>query len=131
MMNAHIKDSSRFWLFFAAALLALTAGLLLIHPFFAATADSEIVTRAQGGLHLSIPYHAVRAGSGLLTMEVLDPDDAVLAHTERRAEVAAGQGRWLEQIRLDKPMPLDALVWQRLRYRFAYDDNATQVVEGT
>jgi hypothetical protein len=133
MMNDHNQpnNSSRFWLFFVSALLAIVAGILMMQPFFAATAGSEFLTRSQGALQLSIPYHASRAGAGLLTIEVLDPEDAVLGRTERRAEVAAGQGRWLEDVKLDKPLALDALVWQRVRYRFAYNNGTTAALEGT
>jgi len=131
-MNAHYEMNhfSRVWLFSLPALLVIGAGLLLVQPFFAATADSEIGSHAPGALHLSIPYQAGSAGSGLLTIDILDPEDAVLAHRARRTDVAAGQGRWLEEIRLDKPMPLDALVWQRVRYRFTYNDGETTPLEG-
>jgi len=131
MMNVHseIKNSSRLWFFIATALLAMIASLLLIHPFFAATADTETVN-SRGILHVSIPFHADHAGRGVLTIEVLDPEDEVLGHLERRTEVASGQGRWLEEIKLDHPMPLDAVVWQRVRYRFIYDDGAVAAIEG-
>ncbi|HKD45032.1 MAG TPA: MG2 domain-containing protein [Candidatus Angelobacter sp.] len=107
----------------------MIASLLLIHPFFAATADTETVN-SRGVLHVSIPFHADHAGRGVLTIEVLDPEDEVLGHLERRTEVASGQGRWLEEIKLDHPMPLDAVVWQRVRYRFIYDDGAVAAIEG-
>jgi hypothetical protein len=45
--------------------------------------------------------------------------------------VGAGQGRWQDQIKLEKPLPLDDLVWHRVRYRFEYDDKQTAALEGT
>jgi uncharacterized protein YfaS (alpha-2-macroglobulin family) len=45
--------------------------------------------------------------------------------------VGAGQGRWQDQIKLEKALPLDDLVWHRVRYRFEYDDKQTAALEGT
>jgi hypothetical protein len=129
-VDCEFKNSSRFWLLFLSALLAIPTGIFIAQPFLAATADTEFVTHSQGALHVSIPYQAHAAGTGRLTMEVLDPDDTVLAHAEQRAEAAQGQGHWIEAIKLDKPLALDALVWQRLRYRFAYDDARIAALEG-
>ena len=64
-------------------------------------------------------------------MEVLDPEDNVLGRAQRHVDVTKGQGRWQDEIRLEKPLPLDELVWQRIRYRFAYDDATTPALEGT
>jgi A-macroglobulin TED domain/Alpha-2-macroglobulin family/MG2 domain/A-macroglobulin receptor binding domain/Alpha-2-macroglobulin bait region domain/Carboxypeptidase regulatory-like domain len=136
MMKAHneghkTNHSLRLWLFFSAALVMIAASLLLLQPFLAVTADSEFVTHSPGLLHLSIPYNAGRSGTGVLTIEVLDPEDAVLGRTERRVEVSAGRGRWLEEIKLDQPMALDALVWQRVHYRFAYNEGTSAALEST
>ncbi|HEY6309047.1 MAG TPA: MG2 domain-containing protein [Candidatus Angelobacter sp.] len=136
MMKAHNEDhktnqSLRFWLFFSAALVMIAAGIWMLQPFLAVTADSEFVTHTPGLLHLSIPYDASRSGAGVLTIEVLDPEDAVLGRAERRVEVSAGRGRWLEEIKLDQPMALDALVWQRVRYRFTYNEGTSAALEST
>ncbi len=63
-------------------------------------------------------------------MEVLDPEDKVLGHTSRRLDVAKGQGRWQDSIKLEKPMPLDDLVWHRVHYRFEYDGENNARIEG-
>jgi hypothetical protein len=81
-------------------------------------------------LHLTIAYHAARSGAGQLTTEVLDPEDNVLGRAERHVEVARGNGRWQDEIKLEKPLPLDDLVWHRVRYRFEYDDGKTAGLEG-
>jgi hypothetical protein len=57
-------------------------------------------------------------------MEVLDPEDNVLGRAERHVRIARGKGRWQDEIKLEKPLPLDDLVWHRVRYRFEYDDEA-------
>jgi len=80
-------------------------------------------TYVHGVLHCTIPYHAGDAGDGRLTMEVLDPEDNVLGRTERLLNVAAGSGVWVEDVKLKKALALDDLVWQRLRYRFEYDND--------
>jgi len=127
----HCHLPAKFSLFILTVLLALTA-------FFGRRAfqasdhpPSPAATYAQGLLHLTIPYHATHAGAGRLTMEVLDPEDTVLGHTEQHEDVAEGQGRWQGTIKLEKPLPLDDLVWQRVRYRFAYDDQTMAGLEGT
>ena len=64
-------------------------------------------------------------------MEVLDPEDNVLGRAERHVEIAEGQGQWQDEIKLEKPLPVDDLVWHRLRYRFEYDDHKSAGLEGT
>jgi uncharacterized protein YfaS (alpha-2-macroglobulin family) len=134
-MSAHnqsrdMKRSLKFWLFFSITLLVIGAGSWLVNPYFAATADSDITAHSQGTLHVSIPYRAGHAGQGKLTLEVLDPADAVLGRFDIHATVAQGQGQWLEEISLEKPPALDSLVWHRVRYRFEYDDGKNADIEG-
>src|SRR5271157_709636 len=102
------------------------AAFFALQPFQASGGvPSTVATYSHGLLHLTISYHAARAGAGQLTMEVLDPDDKVLGRAERHLEVAAGQGHWHDEIKVEKPLPLDDLVWHRVRYRFEYDDRQT------
>ncbi|HEV8422769.1 MAG TPA: MG2 domain-containing protein, partial [Chthoniobacterales bacterium] len=83
-----------------------------------------------GVLRCAIPYHASEPGEGNLTVEVLDPEDNVLGRTERHLAVSAGQSQWNETVKLDKPLAVEDVVWQRLRYRFEYEDHKPQI-EGT
>jgi A-macroglobulin TED domain/Alpha-2-macroglobulin family/Carboxypeptidase regulatory-like domain/A-macroglobulin receptor binding domain/MG2 domain/Alpha-2-macroglobulin bait region domain len=92
---------------------------------------SLIATYAHGLLHVTIPYRGADTGAGQLTLEVLDPEDDVLGRTERHLEVNGSSGRWKEEIRLEKPLPLEDLVWYRLRYRFEYDDKKIAARQGT
>ena len=98
-----------------------------------ATADGEsaALTYSHGTVRVSIPYRAPHAGAGQLTVEVLDPGDQVLGRAERRIAVEAGKGHWQEDLKLAKPMGIDDLAWQRLRYRFSYDDGKGALIEGT
>ena len=90
-----------------------------------------VATYSQGLLRVTIPYHALRAGVGRLTMEVLDPEDHVLARREQRVEVTDRQGRWQDEIKLDHALSLEDLVWHRLRYWFEYDGAEHVATEGT
>src|SRR5229473_4450425 len=123
-------DNRRLW--WIAALMAM-AGIviLLMEPFQTADGKTAVVTYSRGVLHVSIPYHAVHAGDGKLTVEVLDPEDKVLGRAETQIAVGEGYGRWQEEVRLDKPLSVDDLVWHRVRYRYAYDDQKAAALEGT
>ena len=69
-------------------------------------------------LSLSIPYHGTRAGSGKLIVEILDPEDQVLGRAERRVSTVEGDSAWKVEIRTKESLPLEDLVWERIRYRF-------------
>jgi uncharacterized protein YfaS (alpha-2-macroglobulin family) len=86
------------------------------------------VTYSRGVVHVDIPFDAPHAGAGQLTIEVLDPDDNVLGHLQREANVAAGKGSWQADVKLTKALGTDDLVWHRLRYHFAYQQGGT--IEG-
>ena len=125
-----LQSPIRLVIFTFAVFLAIAA-FVVLQPFQASGgAPSTVATYSHGLLNLSISYHASRAGSGRLTMEVLDPEDNVLGRAERHVEVSEGQGRWQDEIRLPKPLPLDDLIWHRIRYHFEYDDRKTAGVEG-
>src|SRR5260370_34992538 len=105
--------------------------ILLMEPGQTADGKTAVVTYSRGVLHVSIPYHAVHAGGGKLTVEVLDPEDKVLGRAETQAAIGEGYGRWQEDIRLDKALGVDDLVWHRVRYRYEYDGGKATALEGT
>jgi hypothetical protein len=119
---------------FAIVLLAVLVTTLTIFRLCASEAGgpapSLVATYAHGVLHVTIPYRGADTGSGQLTVEVLDPEDDVLGRTERGLEVRTSAGRWKEEIRLERPLPLEDLVWHRLRYRFEYDDREIGALQG-
>ena len=88
-------------------------------------------TYSHGVLHMTIPYQALPRGAGRLTIEVLDPEDHVLGRREQRVEVTERQGQWQDEIKLDRWLSLDDLVWHRLRYRLEYDDTNNIALERT
>jgi uncharacterized protein YfaS (alpha-2-macroglobulin family) len=117
--------------FYAIALLLAVSVLLLVQPFLGANGTAGVATYSRGVLRLTIPYHAAHAGTGRLTIEVLDPEDQVLGKSEKSSEVAPGSSQWKEEMKLEKAPPLDELVWHRLRYRFVYDDNRYADIQNT
>jgi uncharacterized protein YfaS (alpha-2-macroglobulin family) len=120
------------WLFWLAALLGTASMVVfLVEPFQAAKGNAAVVTYTRGVLHVSIPYHAVRSGHGRLKVEVVDPEDRVLGRAETQLAIGEGYGRWQEDIRLDKALAVDDLVWHRLRYRYEYLDEKAVALEGT
>jgi alpha-2-macroglobulin-like protein len=124
--------SSRVW--FTVFLIFATA--LLVHSFQAGpAADSAQVaaTYAHGVLHLTVPYTSNHAGAGRLIIDVLDPEDHSIGRIEPHVEIAAQSGVWHEDLKLTGtiPLPVEDLVWHRLRYRFSYDQPNLPPLEGT
>src|ERR1700722_4480460 len=101
------------------ALLVIASGIL----------SATTATYSRGVLHVTIPYVSQHAGVGRLSIEVLDPQDQPVSSLEKRAEVGAEKGEWQVDLRLNKPLPTEDLVWHRLRYLFVYTDLKT--IEGT
>jgi hypothetical protein len=87
-------------------------------------------TYAHSELHVVVPYNAPRNGSGDLTVEVLDPEDRVVAGLDTPVYVRAGRGFREQELALRDALPVDDLVWHRLRYRFAYADERNAALEG-
>jgi uncharacterized protein YfaS (alpha-2-macroglobulin family) len=131
-VNEH-RNPARIVAVIFAVLVSLTIAAFVGMQSFQASGGtpSSAATYSHGLLHLTIVYHAAHAGGGQLTMEVLGPEDNVLGRAGRHVDVAEGQGRWQDEIKLEKPLPLDDLVWHRVRYRFEYDNKETAALEGT
>ena len=120
-------------LFATAALLLVSASVALLTSLsLAELKDTRSVaaTYAQGMLRVSIPYNARRMGAGNLVVEVLDPEDGVAARIDRHVSAAVGQNSWDQDLPLPKALPLEDLVWHRLRYRFAYREEQADAIEG-
>jgi uncharacterized protein YfaS (alpha-2-macroglobulin family) len=111
----------------------LMIGICVALPFFKVSGSphSETASYSHGLLHVTIPYDSSQSGTGQLLLEVLSPEDNVLGRAERHVEVAKGQGHWQDEIKLQDPLPLDDLVWHRVRYHFEYDDRNTAALEST
>jgi hypothetical protein len=123
-------DEQAFWtnrkklFFIASALLWMVAALLPKDTLKSAGSEPALIaTYTHSALHLTIPFRDAAPGTGNLTIEVLDPDDHLLGRTEKHVELAAGSGQWTGQVKFNRPIALEDLVWERVRYRFDYDGN--------
>jgi len=105
----------------ACFLLSLLTSFVLPAAPPAVRAQALTATWARGNLVFTIPCRAPRAGTGVLVLELLDPGDKVLAETERRADVPAGDVTWTEDLTVPSSLPFDDLVWERVRWRFTYN----------
>lgn len=110
-----------------ALVLAVTAGIL---SFARARTPQLAATYSHGGLSVTIPYQSTHTGAGRLVAEILDPEDHILGRAERTVEIAKGDGSWREVITPQKPIPFDDIVWQRMHYRFEYNDGTLPAIEG-
>jgi uncharacterized protein YfaS (alpha-2-macroglobulin family) len=128
-----VKQSRRATAVAVVILAVLSAVTILVNLRTTQAAGHQrtaVATYSHGVLHVTIPYKTAYSGPGKYTLELLDPDDNVLGRVERKADASSGRGEWQDEIKLDKPVPLDDLVWHRVRYRFAYDDQQLKAMEG-
>jgi hypothetical protein len=124
---AHLRFGSVF-----LPVLLVIAAIVGVQTFQAASAEpTSSATYAHDVLDLTIPYDAPHAGTGQLSVEVLDPEDQVLERVDRSLDVAEGKGQWREKIKLSNPLAIEDLVWDRVRYRFEYSDGKSTRIEGT
>lgn len=119
----------------AVRMMPLVLLFILFLTSLAASAEtamqSPTATYEHGNLSLQIPFHSPRIGFGRLFVEILDPENHLLGHSERSTEMTGKDGAWLEKIALETPLPLEDLLWERIRYRFIYDGDRDPAYEGT
>src|SRR5579872_3210618 len=121
------RMNRRFVWIFASLVLASVA---VVESFQGTSGSSGSLsaTYSHGTLHLTIPCTAPDPGNGTLQIDLLDAEDHVLAHSER---AATASGTWQEDLKLSKPLAIDDLVWQRLHYRFTYDNARSAAIVDT
>src|SRR5580698_5842644 len=112
------------------SLLVVLMAAAFVKTFAEAEKTGEWATYSHGVLRVVIPYHAAQASAGRLSVEVLDPENHVIGRTEKTVEVVKGTSRFKVEMKLDKAVPLDELVWHRVRYKFRYDDTKVETLEG-
>ena len=105
--------------------------LIAMHCAQRAGCESVTATLSKDTLSIAIPYHAARAGSGELLVEILDPEDKVLGKAERNVKVVDGDGSLQQFVTADHAVALEDLVWERVHYRFAYSGEKSAAFEGT
>lgn len=124
-----MKSRSRLFLVGAVLVLACIAVLTPFPNSQAADGESPVATYSHGNLHVAVPYHGLHPGAGLLTLEVLDPEDQVVARSERRVEVSRNSS-WQEDLKLANPLAMEDLAWHRLRYGFTYTGEPAAALHG-
>jgi uncharacterized protein YfaS (alpha-2-macroglobulin family) len=125
------QTAIRFTLVLVAAFLTML-GFVFQQPFQAAShVSSPVATYSQGMLRLTIPYETLHAGTGRFTVEILDPEDQAIGHTEQQVKITSRNGQLQSEVGLEKSLAIDDLVWHRVRYRFEYDDATKPDLEGT
>ena len=121
----------RFAAYLIAGSLVLVSALLFRSFSLAQSRDSgPAAVYAHGVLRVSIPYAAPRSGEGDLAIEVLDPEDAVIAGIDRQVFVDSGRGIREQDVAIRGALLVDDLVWHRLRYRFRYNGDSSDSFEG-
>src|SRR3984885_7430327 len=113
-----------------AFVLVLTAGFVLRSLAQPKENRSLGATYAGGVLRVSIPYDAPRTGEGTLVVEVVDPEDRVVASIDRQADANGGLGLWHRELSVPKSLALEDLVWHRVRYRFTYVNDKALALQG-
>jgi hypothetical protein len=114
------------------SILAAAATVVAVRSYQARQADdsSAKATYSHGTLRINIPYNAARAGGGQLTVDILDPEDTAVGHTEQSMGVVQGPGSWREDVKLNTPLALEDLMWHRVRYRFTYGNPREAAIGG-
>jgi hypothetical protein len=119
---------------FAVLVCLLAATAVLLQSFQSPAPPSPEGASAiymQGVLRVTIPYRPPHAGDGRLTVELVTPEDEVLAEVERPASLGARVGWWDAALRPARTLTVEDLVWHRVRYRFVYAGADTAALSGT
>ncbi len=121
----------RFAAFFAAGLVIVAAAFLFRSFSLAQSKAGEpTAIYTHGVLRVSLPYSAPRSGEGDLAIEVLDPEDKVIGGIDRHVFIDSGRGSREQDVAIRGALPVDDLVWHRLRYRFRYNGDSSDAFAG-
>ena len=101
-------------LLLVAALAALLYTAAPRETVFAA-GDSLGATYHEGTLRVNIPYDETVARSRTLHVEILAPDDKLTAEATKSVGTSRDAEPWDVSLNVDKNIPLEDLVWYRLR----------------
>lgn len=117
---------------FAAGLLLLVSASVAVFTTLAQSRDTgpASATYVHGVLQVDLPFTAPRSGEGKLIVELLDPEDRVISAANTAVHVQAGRGFRPQNLTVPDALPVDDLVWHRLRYRFAYAKEKNAALAG-
>ena len=91
--------------------------------------DSPGATYLDGKLRVSVPYDDAVARSGALRVEILAPDDKLIAEATKTVAPSRGAAAWDVSFEVDKNIPLEDLVWHRLRIGTGHDAKVVSLSE--
>jgi hypothetical protein len=94
-----------------AALLYTAAPRELVY----ASSDAVFATYRDGTLRVSVPFDETVARSRTLRVEVLDPDDKLVAEATKPVAPTREAGPWDVSFQIDKSITLEDLVWHRVK----------------
>jgi uncharacterized protein YfaS (alpha-2-macroglobulin family) len=80
-----------------------------------ASGDRLGATYLDGALRVSVPYDETVARSRTLRVEILAPDDKLVAEATKAVAPSREAEPWEVSFNVDKSIPLEDLVWHRLR----------------
>ena len=96
------QTAIRFTLVLVAAFLTML-GFVFQEPFQAASrVSSPVATYSQGRLRLTVPDQALHAGAGRFTVELLDPENRALEHSEQEITTTARNGQLQSEVNTGK-----------------------------
>jgi hypothetical protein len=126
-----MRKPSRLFVVVAAILIAIPVAILqFVRPIRAAGSESVTAAYFHDMVRVTIPYHDLKAGSGRLHIEILDPEDEAIGSSDRMVRANDGDGVWRQEIKLTKATPIEDLAWYRLRYRFTRDGQTEPAAYG-
>src|ERR1700739_1483717 len=102
---------------------ALVLSVVCIAQGHAQPATAHLTaTYRHGELSLAVGHSWMRPGSGVLVAEILAPEGNVWGREKRRMEMGSIKKGWSLTINPEKPISYQEIPWQRVHYRFVYDD---------
>ena len=107
------------------------SGLALLLAATFGNVESRTISAVyfRDALAFSVPYEAAHSGEAELKLELLSPEDHVLGEVKRHKRVTEGSAVWNARMFLGERMPLDELVWQRMRFTLRYENQTSPDLE--
>lgn len=94
-----------------------------------ASGDGPGATYVDGKLRVSVPYDDAVARSRTLRVEILAPDDKLVAEATKTVAPSREVAQWDVSFDVDKSIPLEDLVWHRIRIGTGHDAKVVSLSE--
>ena len=112
-------------------IISILIGMVLLPALFVARAEAKTMSAvyAHDALALTESYDAPRNGDVELVAEVLNPEDRALGKAVLRERVMRGPAEWNAVIALVEKVPVEEMVWERVRFTLRYADETKPAIE--